>query len=81
MVRIVNDACVRVTSDIGNEWMDCIFLVDEDDAYDALKVIEEAWEEYWEDDDLQCECFGDVLENKLFEAGISFEAFYSKDTD
>lgn len=50
MVGLLNDRCIRVYSEM-NEWMDCIFIVSAEDAERAEKVLQEAWDSYWEDGD------------------------------
>ena len=53
MVGLLNDRCIRVYSEM-NEWMDCIFIVSAEDAERAEKVLQEAWDSYWEDGDGWC---------------------------
>ena len=74
MVERIEDTCIRIRSEM-NEWMDCIFIVSEEDAVRAEKVLQEAWDSYWEDGDGWC--YGNYLEDKLINAGIAFEAYYS----
>lgn len=45
MVGLLNDRCIRVYSEM-NEWMDCIFVISEEDAEKAEKVLQEAWDSY-----------------------------------
>lgn len=42
MVERIEDTCIRIRSEM-NEWMDCIFIVSEEDAARAEKVLQEAW--------------------------------------
>lgn len=67
MVEKIKDTCIRIRSEM-NEWMDCIFIVSEEDAVRAEKVLQEAWDSYWEDGDGWC--YGNYLEDKLINAGI-----------
>lgn len=74
MVLVRKDVCcIEVCSDM-NEWMDCIFLVSKEDEKAARVVLEKAFDEFW---DQENECYGDWLESKMKEAGLSFEAFYT----
>ena len=43
MVEKIKDTCIRIRSEM-NEWMDCIFIVSEEDAVRAEKVLQEAWD-------------------------------------
>lgn len=78
MVEIIKDTCIRIRSEM-NEWMDCIFIVSEEDAVRAEKVLQEAWDSYWEDSDGWC-C-GDYLEDKMIKAGIAFDSYYAESED
>lgn len=59
--------------------MDCIFIVSEEDAARAEKVLQEAWDSYWEDGDGWC-C-GDYLEDKMIKASIAFDSYYAESED
>lgn len=72
------DTCIRIRSEM-NEWMDCIFIVSEEDAARAEKVLQEAWDSYWEDGDGWC--YGNYLEDKLIKAGIAFDSYYADSED
>lgn len=78
MVERIEDTCIRIRSEM-NEWMDCIFIVSEEDAVRAEKVLQEAWDSYWEDGDDWC-C-GDYLEDKMIKAGIVFDSYYAESED
>ena len=73
MVGLLNDRCIRVYSEM-NEWMDCIFIVSAEDAERAEKVLQEAWDSYWEDGDGWC--YGNYLSDKMIKARISFDVYY-----
>lgn len=51
----------------------------EEDAARAEKVLQEAWDSYWEDGDGWC-C-GDYLEDKMIKAGIAFDSYYAESED
>ena len=53
MVERIEDTCIRIRSEM-NEWMDCIFIVSEEDAVRAEEVLQEAWDSYWKDGDGWC---------------------------
>ena len=74
MVGLLNDRCIRVYSEM-NEWMECIFIVSAEDAERAEKVLQEAWDSYWEDGGGWC--YGDYLSYKMIKAGISFDVYYA----
>ena len=74
MVEKIKDTSIRIRSEM-NEWMDCIFIVSEEDAVRAEKVLQEAWDSYWEDGDGWC--YGNYLEDKLINAGIAFDSYYA----
>ena len=78
MVERIKDTCIRIRSEM-NEWMDCIFIVSEEDAVRAEKVLQEAWDSYWEDSDGWC--YGDYLEDKMIKAGIAFDSYYAESED
>ena len=72
MVTEVKNGVIRVYSTM-NTWMDCIFLVHETDVERAKKVLEKAWDEFWEQNNSP---YGEWLETALYEAEIEYEAFY-----
>lgn len=51
----------------------------EEDAARAEKVLQEAWDSYWEDGDGWC--YGNYLEDKLIKAGIAFDSYYADSED
>ena len=72
--RFIN---IRVNSAL-NEWMDCIFIVESEDADRAVEVLNEAADEFW---DTNCACYGDFLEESLQKAGIEYDAYYKKEQE
>ena len=42
MVERIEDTCIRIHSEM-NEWMDCIFIVSEEDAVRAEEVLQVLW--------------------------------------
>ena len=74
MVEEMKCTCIRVRS-CTNEWMDCIFLVEEKDRDKAIEALEKAWDNLWEEGEDQC--YGDFLETRLTEAGIRFDVYYA----
>lgn len=76
MVQVRNErSCIEVCSEM-NEWIDCIFLVDKKDEQEAVKILEKAFDDFWDQEDV---CYGDWLEGKMEEAGIEFEVFYGEE--
>lgn len=51
----------------------------EEDAARAEKVLQEAWDSYWEDGDGWR--YGNYLEDKLIKAGIAFDSYYADSED
>lgn len=74
MVEEMKGGCIRVQSST-NEWMDCIFLVSEEDKEKAKEVLQKAWDDFWEYGEGWC--YGNSLEAKMVEAGIAFDAYYA----
>lgn len=70
-------AAIRLFSTL-NQWMDCVFLVIEEDKEYAIDVLDRAWNQFWEQND---EPYGDFLENALYEVGIEYEVFYTNKTE
>ena len=66
------EACIQVAS-LVNEDMDCIFFVQREEKEQALRVLQKAWDDFW---DQQCEPFGDFLTSAMKEAGIAYEVYY-----
>ena len=62
-----------------NMFMDCIVLVDEEDLDDAADVINEAIDQ-WHNED-SCECWGDVIERALRDDGISYEIYFKDEEE
>ncbi len=74
MVEEIKRGCIRVQS-CTNEWMDCIFLVSEEEKGKAVEVLKEAWDDFWKESE-DC-CYGDFLEARMAKAGIAFDAYYA----
>ena len=70
-------AVIRLFSTL-NQWMDCVFLVMEEDKEYAIDVLDRVWNQFWEQND---EPYGDFLENALYEVGIEYEVFYTNKTE
>ena len=76
MVQVRDErSCIEVCSEM-NEWIDCIFLVDKNDEPEAVRVLEKAFDDFWEQEDV---CYGDWLKEKMEEAGIEFEMFFGEE--
>ena len=75
MVEEMKCACIRVRS-CTNEWMNCIFLVEEKDKDKTIEVLNQAWDDLWEEGDDRC--YGDLLGARLTEAGIRFDVYYAE---
>lgn len=71
MIEIVNETSIRVHSGV-NLWMDCTFKVVPEDVERAAKVLDRAWDLYWDEAESGQECYGDWLEKRLKEAGIRY---------
>lgn len=78
MVEVVDGIGVRVSSAM-NPWMDCIFVVKEENIEEAKEVLLKAWNDYWEDDDGWC--FGDFLETRMDSSGIPFTSYYESEEE
>lgn len=78
MVEEMKGGCIRIQSST-NKWMDCIFLVSEEDKERAIEVLKKAWDAFWKEK--ECWCYGDFLEAKMVEAGISFDVYYAEVED
>ena len=74
MVEEMKCTCLRVRSNT-NEWMDCIFLVEEKDRDKTTEVLNQAWDDLWEEGEDRC--YGDFLGARLTEAGIRFDVYYA----
>ncbi|MCM1246668.1 MAG: hypothetical protein NC293_13600 [Roseburia sp.] len=74
MVEEIKGGCIRVQS-VTNEWMDCVFLVSENEKEKALEVLKKAWDAFWEEGEGWC--YGNFLERKMIEADIAFDAYYA----
>lgn len=74
MVEAIRKGIIRVQSSM-NEWIDCIFLVDEEKEGNALEVLEKAWNDFWKSGEGWC--FGEFLESRLAEENIEFDVYYA----
>lgn len=74
MVEVIKSEIIRVQSNT-NDWIDCIFLVDEDEKERAVEVLEKAYDDFWNEGEGWC--YGDFLEARLLKAGIAFDAYYA----
>lgn len=77
MVQIEKQTCIRVCSEL-NEWIDCIFAVDPENADRTVGILEKAYDDWWKVEGI---CFGDWLENSLAKAGIKYEVFYKQEEE
>lgn len=73
MIQRVKSGVIRVFSTM-NDWIDCVFIVEEKDIKRAITVLEEAYDDFWEQDTM---AYGDMLEDALNKAEIEYEAFYT----
>ena len=48
MVEEMKSSCIRVQSST-NKWMDCLFLVSEEEKEKAIEVLKKAWDAFWEE--------------------------------
>lgn len=78
IVQMVIKSEIQVFSST-NEWIDCIFLVDKDDAKQAAEVLDEAMNR-WFDDDSQIP-YGDYLEREMDARGIEYEVYFRGGSD
>lgn len=78
MARVMEEVPIQVFSST-NEWIDCIFLVDKDDAKQAAEVLDEAMNR-WFDDDSQIP-YGDYLEREMDARGIEYEVYFRGGSD
>lgn len=78
MVEEMKCVCIRVRG-CTNEWMNCIFLIDEKDKEIAAGVLEKVCDDLW--DEGEDWCYGEFLETRLTEAGIRFDAYYAEMED
>ena len=75
MVEEMKCACIRVGG-CTNERINCIFLIDEKDKNQAIRILNQAWDDLWEEGE-DC-CYGDLLGTRLTEAGIQFDVYYAE---
>ena len=68
---------VNVYSEL-NEWMDATFLVDAKDAHRAAELLKKSLEDWFDNPEAECECYGDWLEAAMDEAGIKYEVTYAE---
>ena len=60
-----------------NEWLDCVFIVNENDAVRAEYVLSEALDDWLKPvPDAENECYGDWLCRKMDEADFEYDVFY-----
>lgn len=74
MVEVVNSSCIWVYSDM-HEYVNCIFIVQEDDKEKAVKVLNNACSTFLSKGEGWS--FENWLKDKLIEANIAYNAFYA----
>lgn len=77
MVEVMNGVAIRVYSAM-NDWMDCVFVVNEDDVEEAKEILEMTWNAFWKQNN---EPYGEMLEDAMYEAGIEYEVFYTNEAE
>jgi len=70
---------LNVYSDM-NTWIDCVIFVATENAEEAIKVLDKAFDDWNEPtEEAQDECYGDWLEAELKRNGIDCEIYYKPD--
>lgn len=65
-----------------NPWMDCIVIVQKEDAEKAMFVMKKAIDKIW-DEEGPYETYGDIIEKNFFDSGIDihWSLFYDADQE
>lgn len=74
VVSVMNEGVIRIYSD-QEEWMDCVFVVAQEDAEKAKDVLTKAMKSFW--DDGEGWYYGNYFEAKLVENDIAYRAYYA----
>lgn len=65
-----------------NTWIDFMIIINAyEDFSKAEKIIREAEETYWMDEDAYSETIADWISNRLTENDIQFEIFFKEDDE
>ena len=78
-MEIQTKTCINVCSNV-NEWIDCMFIVDEPDVEKAKEIITQAYDEWWEDDEI-CNTITDWICKALRENNIEFEVYFKENEE
>lgn len=79
MVIIKN--CIWVMSEM-NTWIDfCIITENEKDMDRAKKIVEAAYNDWWEIEDAQFEPIADYIGSRLYEKGIEFDIYFKNESE
>ena len=79
MVIIKN--CIWVMSEM-NTWIDfCIITENEKDMDRAKKIVEDAYNDWWEIEDAQFEPIADYIGRRLYENGIEFDMYFKNESE
>ena len=72
-------AAVRVYSDLNEQIDFVIFVGKDEDIEEPKRIIETAWDEWWESDEDGQIPIGDYISDRLAEAGVDHDIFWKED--
>ena len=78
MVRTVS--CINVFSDM-NEWIDFCVIVNESDLVKAKKLIKEAYDNWWDDEDAYDYPIAEYIGEVLSDNRIEYQMYFSDEEE
>ena len=75
---VERNTCINVWSDM-NTWIDFCVIVHPKDISIAEEIIEKAYDDWFEMEDLQFEPIADYVGRCLFTNGIGFEIYFKEE--
>lgn len=76
---IETKTCINVWSDM-NTWID-FCIITESDIELAKEIIQQAYDDWWELEDVQFEPLGDYVSRCLYEKGTEFEIYFKNEEE
>lgn len=78
---IETKSCINVYSGM-NPWIDfCVVIGAYEDLFRVEEIVRQAYDDWWEVPDAQCEPIADYISRCLYENGVEFEIYFKNEEE